>query len=396
MIASLPTTAESTAHMFPPALAPLARQRLEPQCPCIGEVDDAALVNLLTSVFFAGLESYEGEYNPIGVAFIGSSTADFIMANGADAGSLPLYRWKILRFASPRALAVRELVNLAVAGAGGRIHSAVGVLPDGALAIVGLAREGVNAGADDDPFVKILSPKPGCISIYRGHERIVEYERGAVVALTGDEVFSTGPVRRALTTAANRAGVDDEVVPHYVHAVDVLVRELASHGRGGILIVSAEERPAVAEAVPYRMLLDSSLASLLRLGWRVNPGARAESGEAYRQLLRGAFAAEAERVIEELGHLTAIDGAVLLNRDLALIAFGVILPVGPQVLMVDDHGRGVDFGTRGTRHRAAVTYAAEHPGSVVFIASADGEVSCMLRERADAPVCLWRLATGAG
>ncbi len=104
--------------------------------------------------------------------------------------------------------------------------------------------------------------------------------------------------------------------------------------------------------------------------------------------------------MEEFGRLTAIDGAVLLNRDLALVAFGAILPVGGQIMVTegkladDGSAQVIDFGSRGTRHRASATYAREHPGSVVFVASEDGQVSCMFRERLDEPVRLWYLAAG--
>jgi hypothetical protein len=148
------------------------------------------------------------------------------------------------------------------------------------------------------------------------------------------------------------------------------------------------------------MVFDSSLASLLRLAWRI--GGTAAEVSAFGQLLRSAFLTEAERVGEEIGRLTAIDGAVVLNRDLALTAFGVILPVG-RAVVVEEQTNGeqeaaaaMDFDARGTRHRAAATYAAEHPGSVVFIASEDGQVSCLLRSPADAMVRLWHLDAGGG
>jgi probable HAF family extracellular repeat protein len=132
----------------------------------------------------------------------------------------------------------------------------------------------------------------------------------------------------------------------------------------------------------------------------INDHGQIVGGSVVGPILRNAFLSEAERVIEEIGRLTAIDGAVLLNRALALMAFGVILPVRQSIRVVESvHPDGpgdvhdVDFGSRGTRHRAAATYAAEHPGSVVFIASEDGQVSCLLSEHDDAPVRLWRLMT---
>jgi hypothetical protein len=52
----------------------------------------------------------------------------------------------------------------------------------------------------------------------------------------------------------------------------------------------------------------------------------------------------------------------------------------------------MDFGSRGTRHHAGATYAAEHPGSVVFVASEDGQVSCMLRDDSREETLVWQLA----
>jgi DNA integrity scanning protein DisA with diadenylate cyclase activity len=106
---------------------------------------------------------------------------------------------------------------------------------------------------------------------------------------------------------------------------------------------------------------------------------------------------ETERVIEEIGALTAVDGALILNHNLALIAFGAILHVGRPAVVVEaldaqgSRHRTIDFGSRGTRHRAAATYAAEHPGAVVFVASEDGQVSCLFRDGAYPHVLLWRL-----
>ena len=402
--------------VFPPALARVARERLAPLSACLTGVSDDELIRLLTTVFFAGLETYEGEHHSIGVTFVGRNASDFVMTDMAADAGLPLYRWKILRFASPRPFVPRELAKLSVASAERRIYSAVGILDDGALAITGLAREGVNTGPD--PFVKIITSRPGCLQIRSGRELVIEYERGAILAVTDDPVFAPdSAIHRALTAIACNSGVEAHVVPHYLDAVAFLVREMIAHGRGGILIIGAEEHPAVTGATPYAMVLDSSLASLLRLAWRIGSGAPAStastharqqgdgparetaapSGSAFGQLLRSAFLTEAERVGEEFGRLTAIDGAVLLNSELALTAFGIILPVGGVVPIVEpteggeDAPRWMDFESRGTRHRAAATYAAEHPGSVVFVASEDGQVSCLLRESPAAPVRLWLL-----
>ena len=191
------------------------------------------------------------------------------------------------------------------------------------------------------------------------------YERGTI--LTGGEelVFAAGPVRRALETTARAAGLDGDAVSDYLDAVRSVVREMAAHGHGGIVIISHEEEPQVAAVAPYKMALDSSLAALLRLvgriKWTSGASDSASGNPPFGHLLRNALLTEIERVIEEFGALTAIDGAILLNRDLALIAFGVILPVGRPTAVAQavdaegQHGRIIDLGSRGTRHRAGVT-----------------------------------------
>ena len=51
--------------VFPPALAHVARERLTPMSSCLSGVSDDELVRLLTTVFFAGLETHEGEHHAI-------------------------------------------------------------------------------------------------------------------------------------------------------------------------------------------------------------------------------------------------------------------------------------------------------------------------------------------
>ena len=394
-------SAETGVHVFPPAILPVLRDCVASKGGCLAEVADDVVVRLLTTIFWAGLETYEGERNAIGVAFLGTSAVDFVIPDAAGSGAAPLYQWKVQRFEWPRVFAVGELVKLAVAGTDRRIYSAVNVLPTGDLVIAGLAREGFNV--DPDPFVRIISSKPGCLSIRCGRDLLLAYERGAILTGGEDIVFSAGPVRRSLEAMARAADLDQEVVPDYVDAVRTLVREMAIHGRGGILIIGGEEESEVAKAATYRMAYGSSLTSLLRLARRLG---RAKYGDqplpagagevAFGGLLRNAFLTEAERVTEELGALTAIDGAVFLNRHLALIAFGVTLPLGRPALVeaTDAEGlqcRVIDLGSRGTRHRAGATYAADHPGSVVFVASEDGQVSCMFREKFREYTLVWRL-----
>ena len=408
---------EPAVPVFPPALVGVLRDRFASKGGCLAEATDDVIAQLLTTVFFAGLETYEGERNPIGVAFLGRSRVDFALSEGAESAGALLYQWKILQFESPRPFAIGELVKLAVAGVDRRIYSAVRMLEDGTLVISGLAREGLNTNSG--PFVKIVASRPGCLSIRSGRDLLLGYERGAIFTDGEDVVLSIGPVRRALEATAGAAGLDGDIFSDYLDAVRSLVHEMAAHGRGGILIISPDEHPRVAESATYRMMLDSSVASLLRMVQRINrkkgadlppprprklgssqsseTAARGTESLAFGDLFRNALQTEVERVIEELSALTGIDGAILLSRDLALVAFGVILPVGPPTTVAEamdtegSRSRIIDLSSRGTRHRASVTYAAQHPGSVVFVASEDGQISCLFRRSSRHQVLLWRV-----
>lgn len=320
----------SFACVFPPALVPVLRDWFQSKGEGWGKLEDDLLLDLITTVFFAGLTTHEGLYHPVRVAFMGTSTPDIVMPEGAEAGSGPLYRWKVLRFEASRPFVIPELVKLAAARTGERFYTAACILDGGQIGVAGLAREGFKG--DADPFIELVASRPGHLSIRSGHECLVEYERGLM----------------------------------------------------------------------YRMTRDSSITSLLRLSRRLRGTDPRRTGATtpsqyptHSILMRNAFAAEIQRVVEEYGALTAIDGATVLNRSLALVAFGVVLPVGSAVPVTSadpaSARRTIDLGSRGTRHRAAATYAAAHLNSVVFVASEDGPISCLLRSSEQEPVMLWHL-----
>ena len=394
--------AEPTAPVFPPALVRVLRERLASDG-CLEEVADEIIVQLLTTVFFAGLETYEGERNPIGVAFLGKSQSDFIMPEGTESGEALLYQWKshAVRLASPlcdpRAREARRRwsrpPDLSQRSASSRMEA--------------WPSRGSRAKARTPtrtPSSRSSRQVPGPCRIRRGRDLLLGYERGTI--LTGGEelVFSAGPIRRALETTARcrRPGRRRDLrIPGcrpFNRARDgrTRPRRHRDHQPRGATAsrrvgdIQDDARLFAGRAPPAgRAHQGETGASICRAANRAEDTPVSRCGTTgptppFGSLLRNALLTEVERVIEEFGALTAIDGAVLLNRDLALIAFGVILPVGRPTAVahaVDAeglHGRIVDLGSRGTRHRAASAYAARHPGSVVFVASEDGQVSCVV------------------
>src|SRR5262245_35309100 len=149
------------------------------------------------------METYEGERAPIGVAFLGTSPVDFVIPEGVATGT-PLYQWKILRFDPPRPFNIPELVKLSLAAGDRRMYSSVNAGHDCSLVIAGLAREGFNV--DPDPFVTIVTVRPGCLAVRSGKDLLLAYERGNILTGGEDVVFSAGPVRRALEGMAGVEG----------------------------------------------------------------------------------------------------------------------------------------------------------------------------------------------
>jgi len=50
----------------------------------------------------------------------------------------------------------------------------------------------------------------------------------------------------------------------------------------------------------------------------------------------------------------------------------------------------LDLSEFGSRHRSAVSFCNAHPGTIAFVLSEDGPISCILRPEADSPVIMWR------
>jgi hypothetical protein len=384
-------------HVFPPALVPILRKRLNDAHPALLGIDDATLAELLTIVFFAGLETEEGEHHPVKIVFVGKNPQEWIPPRDAPGEGGPIYRWSTMRFHEPRPVTVPELVKLTVVTDSDRVYTKVRYDDDGRFTIVGLAREGFNY--EGDPFLKIEVTKPGTLSVRTGHDRVLDYERGHVISGGEDIVLTAGPVRRALERFAQDEGLHGEAIPDYLDMVRAVVREMAAHGHGGIIIVGTAKNLTIEELAGYRTEPDVSLATLVRHLHGYGPRKRTSTLRppvSLGEVLRGAFLSEAERTIEELGALTATDGATVLDSSLALLGFGIVLPIAQPWSVreaLDVEGtiqRPFDLGTRGTRHRAAATYARTAPGSVVFVSSQDGEMGCLYRDPAWDNAVLWR------
>jgi len=94
------------------------------------------------------------------------------------------------------------------------------------------------------------------------------------------------------------------------------------------------------------------------------------------------------RSLKLTGQLTAVDGAVIVNDDVKVLAFGAkIKPVdtrkSPETLFVSEASAGSvpmevslsEFG--GTRHQSAAQFVFDQRQSVAFVASQDGMMTLL-------------------
>jgi DNA integrity scanning protein DisA with diadenylate cyclase activity len=99
------------------------------------------------------------------------------------------------------------------------------------------------------------------------------------------------------------------------------------------------------------------------------------------------FMEQMELVATEIGRYTAIDGAVILNRELQLISFGAVLippDEPPTEVQIEHIGNPVnrvhpvkDLG--GTRHQSAAKFCQQVPDAVAFVSSHDGPLTIFRR-----------------
>jgi hypothetical protein len=331
-------------------------------------------------MFFASMRTEEHERFPLRV----------VLAGGQDGAESPLDgteedRWRAVRLRPAVPFSARQLVRLARAAPSERIH--VIVAAPNRLLVVGLGYEPTES---QRARLKLVAPEPGSLEVWIGRQRVLDYAQGRVMEPPENVLLAAGNVRARLLTLSASTGL-----PHYVECVAALVRHMADHAYGGILIMAPEGTLTGPNNAGFLLEPGLSVGAILeRL-------ATLESfEEPTRRLVEESLRAELDRVLSEVGRLTALDGATVLDAQLNVLGFGIILPVVEDMLVLE----ALDAAARspvhfpmhqyGARHRAAASYAGTHPASLVFVASADGDITCMLREPGIPHVLAWRFRSG--
>jgi hypothetical protein len=377
--------AKAEIPLFPPRLAQVICTLL-PDHPGLVALGSRAFAEALTAIFFASLQTEEGEHHPIRVALTGGAPG-----TGQPETSMP--GWRYLRFRRSCACTARHLLRLSRAARSERLFITISGSSTG-LAITGLAREGF--GEDESTEIKIHAPEPGCLDVWISGRRVLEYVRGHIQTPPEDVLLSTGRVRDKLLAFASQA----RAPASYIESIASIIRHLADQPHGGILVLSADDEPSIPEEASFALESDAHLWDVLH-ELSIEPETQSTApGRASELLHREAMRAEIERSISEIGRMTALDGGTILDRRLGVRGFGIVLPVRSDVAVVEVMDaaatvrRPFALDQYGARHRAAASYAATHAGSLVFVASATGDIGCMLRDDDSEVVLMWRFRSG--
>ena len=408
-------------YAYPPDLARYVEARW-PEGHVLG-VSSQQLCEALSVAFQASLSSEEGR--PTRFRLLLTPAVRLPEGGNPNEGVLRL------RFDQSRPLTADELRRLSPAAQ--FETSLIGAhVEDSALRIWGVAHSGPAWLAPSwggrslvpnwsyDPIIHVSGP--GQLAVRCAGKLVGAIERGAVVDATMD-VFDSDwlPamfVREREVVRAQHAGLQAQALsPTQVE--HSLVSRISQHMlRRAIQVIRGARHGGMILVVDRASMLATN--SALRLKYRFGQD---EPSHRYRSLLLeileavsastskssvgwSDFASDDSVLLEKLEHsvfelsrlianLTAIDGAVVLDRQFGLLGFGAEvsaeLPSPSEVWRASDiegHKRHRDdFENVGTRHRAAYRFVNDHPQGLAIVVSQDGGVSFVANR--DQQVVFW-------
>ncbi len=176
-----------------------------------------------------------------------------------------------------------------------------------------------------------------------------------------------------LGTTATENGLDGYVLNR-------LLAEMWLAACGGILAITNEEAPSMetSQRIASGSLISMHEAAYERLQNEKSANEKGDNKGAYN-LSSEVVSAEraAEDGIDCVVKMSMVDGAVLLNRRLKALAFGVKLiahgMTAKTVQSVEPSGetKNLCMSWKGTRHRSALNWVCERDGRTAFVVSQD-------------------------
>lgn len=353
---------------------------------------------LLDEVFFASLMIDEGEpvrfaivYCAEGIEALKNTTDSDVQPWGKDG---PPYAWDVTAL-TPRQLNAKALAKFSV-GLKYGTHLIVVSGVETELQIVGFARR--NLHTDGGDTIRIAAPKPGTIVIENYDNEVFRFEAEASKNKTFEVMDSQCPVRGKVHKILAPSKV--RIKSDYWMLVELL-RQIRLRRHGAILAIGLQvPSEAVLSEVTYRysdprlleQRIDNDVDTLFKwLGSSIVFSTNEHKDKIKRTNVETYLKEKdnhrnartlIESAIEDIAHLSAIDGAVLIGHNFKIYGAGYKIPSQPgtkpplKALTIEGSQTTSLPNHYGARHKAAYSFANENDDNVAFVVSEDGPVSC--------------------
>jgi hypothetical protein len=269
------------------------------------------------------------------------------------------------------------------------------------LKITGIARR--RPRTDGGDALRIAAPRPGVLVLEgRNRQLASRYDAGKEETPDVDVLFKEGPVVNALDACgAVKKGPlskSTSVDSWTIHQVLLNARRT----RCGALFlflprgqeIQGEFKWKFANPEQLRQMSETkNLAFVRSLLTSSQRDSDDSSSLEYRETMleQEMLSHDIHALIEQLGRLSANDGAVVIAPDFRFIGSGYIIDennkdesnkcMAMTSCSTPDASRTTEPPqSGGARHKAGYRFAWSHPGAVVFIVSADGPVTCAIRQ----------------
>jgi len=391
-------------HYYPADLALALRQHWPAEAPPLPATE--VLTAFISTLYQASLLAEEGR--PVVCHVVLATQAEL------EAQAVTLTDFHLLRFAEPRAYSEQELRRLSPAVQQASSLLAVAPTAAASLELWGLLfSEHQWDQLVDQPRLTTARPphallvqvsSPGSLVFYHGAQRVLTLQRGRI---EGHGFVSFPRAWAGARFVENRQLAGDALAGPILtpEQQELLMRLTLQMQRRALTRIRASGHGALVVLVPTdRVEALTAPSGALRPKYRVLPGqagprfpavvqavvrrlaALGEVSWAHYQRAQDAellaLTAEIEHFADYLAGLAAVDGAVVLTQQVALVGFGVEIqatqvPLERVYRALDLEAQqlqplAVDHG--GTRHRAAYRLCLAAPECLTIVVSQDGTV----------------------
>jgi hypothetical protein len=208
-------------------------------------------------------------------------------------------------------------------------------------------------GGDPCDFI-VIAPRNGALDVYWDGGRLVALRDGKIQTLS-KEYWKDG--LSLFQQVGKWMGKTDLIL------LNRTIRTISDAGHGGAIWILREECALNDMQIGHVIKLDERPLSL--------------TGENRHLWLKS------------IGHLAAIDGAVLINARLQVLAVGTFIEISKDVKNVDYINNNGETQQRlsteigGGRHRSAIEFCSRFAPAAAFVVSEDGYITLILSKTAD-------------